>query len=268
MRHQDYRSLLMDEFKARQQTRQQFSMNAFAKFLGITPSHFNDILKKRRGLSDAKARSVAFKLQLSSFEEKFFLSSVTAQHGRSKTERAEAVEILEKIKDQKISVMKLDLFALVSQWQHFAILELTRVDAFQFSAKWISQQLGIDIDVARESLDRLVSTGLLVEKNQRWEAHKGILKTADDIPSFAIKSHHLQVMNLARKAIYDQDVQSREFTTLMMAFDATKIEKAKKRIREFQIEMSDLLTGSSKSRDSLYCFAMQFFSLLPVKKKG
>ncbi|MES2856776.1 MAG: TIGR02147 family protein [Bdellovibrionota bacterium] len=261
MRHTDYRSLLQDEFRNRNHQRSQLSMNAFARFIGITPGHFNDLLKKRRGLSEEKAKSIAQKLKLPPFEKEFFVLSVKSQHSRSKSEREEAVERLENMRGQKVKVVKLDLFSLISEWQHFAILELTRLDGFRMDASWIAKQLGLEPKVAKASVDRLISLGLLKDEDGKWEVHKGILETTNDIPSLAVKSHHSQSMNLARKALYEQDVAKREYMTVMLAFDETKLEQAKEKIRRFKVEMSDLLTTSSKSRNSLYCLAVQFFSL-------
>lgn len=261
-RHRDYRSLLLDEYEVRRQLRRQFSRSSFARFLGLSRSHFSELLKGRSGLSMEKALNIAQKLQLSTLEEKFFVSSIQAEHGRTELERKEAGRALEQIRSQQVSVVQLDLFSAVSQWQHFAILELSRLQDFRLDERWIAERLGISAPLARESLERLMNLGLLKVKEGKASSHKGLLKTTDDIPSRAVKAHHLEILNLARSALYHQDVNSREFTSLMVAFDADKLAAAKKRIREFQAEMSDLLTTSSKKRNALYCFAMQFFSLI------
>ncbi|RYZ77393.1 MAG: TIGR02147 family protein [Proteobacteria bacterium] len=261
MRYTDFRELLKDEFKNRNATRSQFSMNAFARFIGLTPGHYNDLLKKRRGLSDEKSKTICSKLSLSPHDTDFFVTSVRAEHSRSKSVRAEALERLQILRSQTVNIMKPDLFALISEWQHFAILELARTKDFKAEPGWISKELGLDVKVAKSSFDRLVALGMLKREKDQWISHKGFLKTVDDIPSLAIKSHHSQVMALARKALYDQPIEEREFTTLMVAIDASKLKLAKQKIRDFQMEMSELLTGASKTRNRLYCLGIQFFSL-------
>lgn len=261
MRHNDYRALLLDELKQRQESRPEFSMNAFAKFVGLTSSHFNDIIKKRRGLSLAKAKYISQKLGLVSHEEELFLTSVKAEHSRSESERKLALKKLTILRSQETTILKLDLFALVSQWQHFAILELSRLNEFKCDETWIANKLGLEVTTARESLKRLISLKLLQEKNGKWSAHKGLLKTSDDIPSAAIKAHHTQVLNLAKNAIHTQTVEQREIYSLMLAINKGKILQAKKMIRKFQAEASALLSKPGEKRNAIYCMAIQFFEV-------
>ena len=115
--------------------------------------------------------------------------------------------------------------------------------------------------LASDSLQRLESLNLIIKKNGKWQAYKGNLRTTSDVPSAAIKSHHHQVLNIAQKALYQQDVLRREFRTTMMTLDKSVIELAKKKIRDFDLEMSELLISKSNDRTELYCLAVQLFSL-------
>ena len=260
-RLQNYRGLLMDELKIRQKARVQFSATTFTSYIGLTRSHFNDIIKGRRGLSEAKAGYIAKRLLLSPYEEKFFISSIVAEHGRTKNARAEAEAALAEISQQQVKILKLDLFTLVSEWQHFAILELMRFPDFRFEPKWIAKKLGIEADVAKLSMERLVKADLVTKTEQGWKPHAGMLTTTEDYPSAAIKSFHVQISGLARKALYEQPMDRREFTASIVAIDKKNLEIAKTKIRDFRSEMIQLLTGSSKKRDALYCLALQFFPL-------
>ncbi len=261
MKHQDYRSILKSEFEARKSRGRELSMNAFAKFIGVTPSHLNDIFSKRRGLSDAKADQISKKLKLSPEEKEFFINSVAHLHARSAAEREKAAECLAKLQRNKLTIIQADVFALVSQWQHFAILELSRLENFNYDPKWIAAKLGIEVRLAADSMKRLESLNLMILKDGSWQAFKGNLRTTSDVPSAAIKSHHHQVLNIAQKALQLQDVHSREFRTTMLAVDKSVVALAKEKIRNFDLEMSELLTSKSTDRTELYCLATQFFSL-------
>jgi hypothetical protein len=85
------------------------------------------------------------------------------------------------------------------------------------------------------------------------------LTTSEDFPSAAIKSFHVQISGLARKALYEQPMDRREFTSSMIAIDKKNLELAKRKIRDFRTEMIKLLVGTSKKRDALYCLAVLFF---------
>ncbi|MNL52696.1 hypothetical protein D3C87_1758920 [compost metagenome] len=68
-------------------------------------------------------------------------------------------------------------------------------------------------------------------------------------------------MNLIKKAsdaIYNQSVEERNYSSLLMAIDTDKLQDAKKLISDFNAKMTKLMTSSTNCR-SLYCFGTQLF---------
>jgi uncharacterized protein (TIGR02147 family) len=265
MEDYNYRDILESEFLSRQSSRKDFSYNAFAKYVGLTSSHFNDILKKRRGLSLKKATEICKKLDLSERMEQVFTLSVTEQHSRSQKEKDRARELLTDLKSDKTKIIEDALFKTVADWSHFAILELSRTPDFELNSFWIAKKLGITAHVAEKSLQRLVKLGLLKKENGKWSAHRGLLQTRDDIPSSSIKKHHQQILDLATHALMDQVPEDREYQATMMTISKDQLPRAKELIREFKKNFCDELTVNSPDirKDTVYCLSNQFFALTP-----
>jgi len=263
MEDYNYHEILQSEFLSRQSARKDFSYNAFARYIGLTSSHFNDILKKRRGLSVKKAYEVCDRLDLSKRMEDFFILSVTEQHGRSRLEREKAKERLKILKSNKAKTLEDSLFKVISDWTHFAILELSRTPEFRLDEFWIAKKLNITTLSAEKSLKRLIKHGLLQKEGEKWVAHKGILQTRDDIPSSSIKKHHQQILDLAGEALFNQLPEKREYQATMMTINKDQLPRAKELIREFKKKFCDELTTQAleESKETVYCLSHQFFAL-------
>ena len=65
-------------------------------------------------------------------------------------------------------------FKIISDWYHYAILELTELKEFESDINWISQRLGISKIEAHMGIKRLKNIGLMVEDED------GNLKTSDE----------------------------------------------------------------------------------------
>ena len=74
----------------------------------------------------------------------------------------------------------------------------------------------------------------------------------------AIKKFHKQVIEKSLLALYTQNVNEREFSSTLLAFDSSLINEAKECIRAFSKNFSKNLPGTNK-KDSVYCLSMQFF---------
>lgn len=261
MRQDSYRELLYDEYQTRKSVRPEFSLNSFARFVGLTSSHLNDVLKKRRGLSTAKAYEIVDKLRLSDFESSLFITSVRSEHSRSKKEREVAEQELQSLKQQRMEVLKSELFNMVSRWLDMAILELIRTTDFQFSAQWIAKELDVSENAAEGAMNRLLTLGLIKKENEGYRSHSGFLSTTNDVPSQAIRNHHMQILEKAKQAVQSMEVEKRECQSAMVAIDQDDLPIAKKLIRDFQKEFCQKLTRKPRKRDSVFNLTMHFFPI-------
>lgn len=76
----DYRIKLEAEFASRVMKNSKYSRNAFAKFLGMTPSYYSKLQKGKIILSLDMADKMTKKLKLSADERRSFILSVSEEY--------------------------------------------------------------------------------------------------------------------------------------------------------------------------------------------
>jgi DNA-binding FadR family transcriptional regulator len=81
---------------------------------------------------------------------------------------------------------------------------------------WLALLLNLEIKVVKEALKRLKNLGLLDIKDGKLVRTAKALTTTNDIPSMAIKNHHLGNLRLAEKALFNEAVERRVFGSITM----------------------------------------------------
>ncbi|MCB0421445.1 MAG: TIGR02147 family protein [Bdellovibrionales bacterium] len=262
MKKNYYIEQLKESYLEKRTKNPQLSMNGFARFLGMSPSQFNEVLNGKSGLSEAKAQRIADKLQYSELERELFCLSVVSLHSRSPKLRINARREFKKMMRDKGVQLKLETFSLVSHWYHFAILELMRLDHFQSDIHWIAQQLKLEKSTVKEALARLEALGLVKERRGQWVRQEGVVKTTQDIPSEFIKKHHSQVLEKSIQALYDIPVDRREYDSVFLAMDQELVSGLKEKIREFNLKMIREINQKSKKKDVVTCLSIQMFPVI------
>lgn len=257
-----YRQILLRELASRTRRNPGYSLRAFARDLQIPAPKLSQALRGIKGFSAQRAQAIATRLNLSSAEKELFIDLVDSEHARSRISREQAKErIVKKYKDDSFATLDLDRFQIVSDWFHFAILELTDVDDFKSDAEWISERLGIPIKETSAALERLLDFGLLTK------GRKGDLKqtqldlaTPSGIPSRAIREQHAQLLHKANASLDKFNVNERDFSAITLAIASDELPKAKNLIKEFRRNFNKEMQNASK-KDRVYCISIQFFPL-------
>lgn len=265
MKHAElnYRIFLEEELKTRKKRNPGYSLRAFARDLSIPAPKLSEILRGMSGLSATSAGRLADKLHLTEEEKKWFVSAVVANHGRSKRDRAQALQAISEIKhSQSFDEINLERFKIVADWYHFALLELTEVEGFNSEVGWISKKLGIDEVVTQQAIERLIDFGLLIKDDSGClRQTQANLATPSGIPSREIRKHHSQILMKAQDSLENTSVEKRDFSALTMAFDESQIEEAKALIKEFRRNFDRLMKEGQSSKKRVYSLAVQFFPL-------
>lgn len=256
-----YRDLLTAEFNRRQVRNPRYSLRSFAKDLELSPGRLSEILSQKQGLSEEVASNVAKKLKLNAMETDYFINLVESEHARSKSKREIAKIRLKKFGHNPESQLKMEYFKIISDWYHFAIMELTNLHGFKNEPAWIANQLGITEKEAQEGVERMIQVGLLeLKKKKLVGTKKTLVKTPSDVPSEHIKRHHFQVLKKALEALYNHDVDQRDFYTMTLAIDKESLPELKQVLKENH-ERLYRKAHSSKKKNKVYCYSVQLFSL-------
>tara|TARA_B100001248_G_C27398124_1_gene467331 strand:+ start:2415 stop:3218 length:804 start_codon:yes stop_codon:yes gene_type:complete len=262
MHYESYHELLIEEFEQRKLVNGSYSMRAFARDLGLSAPRLNLVLAKKQGLSMKAAEQIASKMKLDKETRDWFCLSVGAQHSRSQKERANYQKRISEYKhtEKKFSLIQLEFFKVISNWYHFAILELTYLDDFIYDIDWISNKLGISANEARSAIDRLIKLELLKEENETLIDQFKFLTTPNDTPSASLKMFNVQIMKKAMVALQEQSVSDREIAANVFAMDKADLPKIKEKLRSFRREL-EYEASKSKTKNSVYCLSMQFHEL-------
>jgi uncharacterized protein (TIGR02147 family) len=264
----DYRSWIKDELLERVKRNPRYSARAFSRDLGISPAYLSLLLSGRRGLNEERAFLIAERLNWRGVRKRHFTTLVRSEAAKAPGAREAILSELEsaRLKAPGFSDVAIDLYRLVSDWYHFAIVELTELPGFCADPARIASRLGISKTEASEAVSRLLQVGLLVAEGSALKKGHANYSTRD-VPSEAIRKAHRKLLKKAEIAIETQDREERDFSGITMAIDVKKIPEAKARIRAFRREIMDLLE-SSPGKNAVYQLSVQLFRLDRGKPRG
>lgn len=257
----DYRAWLRNELAERCRRNRQYSLRAFARDLELLPSHLSDVLHRKQGLSAKSATTIARRLGLGPAEETVFVTLVESEHARSRAARQAAKQHLKRLRvSSRHRSLREDVFAVVADWYHFAILELIQCDDFEPRLDWIATRLGISVVEAERAVERLVATGLLERRGESWVVTERFPAAGGEIASAAVKRFHSQILEKAAEALYLQAVAKRDFSCITFAFNPADLPALKEEVKRFRRRIERKYKARS-GKKQVYAMSTQLFAL-------
>ncbi len=237
--------LLILEHIRRKNINARYSERAFAKSLGLSPGFLKLLFQGKKNISQSRAKIVADRLNWTQSQKSTFLKSVPAS---SK---------VEKMLKNKFVLSDTDFFE-VSDWFHFAIIELIKVKKGKVTTDQICKEFNISRTEADFALKHLVRLEILKTKDSK------IYSAPDkyEIPSVSssgIRKYHKQMLNRAIEAIEDQPMEQRDLRGLTLAFDQKQISEAQKEIQKFVTHFEKKFVP--QAANSVYQLSLAFFKL-------
>lgn len=176
---------------------------------------------------------------------------------------AEGIEITED--KHQFELLAMDSFAVISEWYHYAILELIGVENFQNDAVWISRTLDISVVDTRFAIERLKRLKLVFEEDGRLvKTNKFVTNFEPGATSAAHKSLQQQNLKMALDAIENVEQDEKDITSMMMAIDETKLPEARKKIAKFRRDLCTFLEDGAQSR--VYNLCLQLYPISNNKR--
>ncbi|WP_415062167.1 TIGR02147 family protein [Bdellovibrio sp.] len=163
VKNNDYRDLIVREFRRRQEENPAYSLRAFSKDLELPPTRLSDILNRRSGLSKAYAQKIIPNLKMTRDEEELFLALVELEHGRSYTVKKVAKAKVQKLVDDPS--LKMERSVLLSKWWHYALLSVVRYFK-RNSPQFYADILGLELLRVQDSLELMIRMGLIAAKKE------------------------------------------------------------------------------------------------------
>lgn len=257
----DYRAVLRGELERRQSRNLRYSLRAFARDLQIGPNRLSEILNGKQGLSSSYAKQIAGNLGYTKVETDYFCEMVRCKHARSTAERKRASlrisELNQRINYHQIST---NIFRIISEWHHLAILELAKLKSFKPKSEWIASRLGISKQEVKESLNRLETTGFIKRAGAKIELTLENNRIPETLPSECIKKFHEGILKRANASLWTQPLQMREFSSTLLAIDPTVLPQIKMKVEKFWKEI-DRDFGGKGNPSQVYGLGVQCFAL-------
>lgn len=258
----DYRQLIKIEFDKRKEKNSRFSLRAFAKLVGISPATLSEVLNGRHQLSVAKAYHVCQSLKWSKLQQGYFLALVESTLARTQEARDQAtLKLLSIRKSCGLKEINQDLFNVLGQWYHFAIVDLMHLEGWDEDPSWISKKLDISVNEAKRALQRLDRLKLIERSAGRLRPTNTSLSVPDGLPSAVIQKYHEEFIHKGLKALRQYPVDLRYFLSLTLTLNEMKYKDMTESIRKF---FEGLITTSSSDEytaDRMYGVSVQFFPI-------
>ena len=246
-----------------------FSIRAFSKRLGVSPTTLSRILNGRRSVSAKLATQLIERLGLSPIEAQKILSlfPVRRQYRRSELSEDDSTT-------QQSLILTMDQYHVVSEWFHFGLRALLRTKDAQSSRKhcepkWLAKRLGINPSEAAKAIERLLRLEMIERlPDGRLRATDVSFHSIDGVSSASIRQNHAQHLELARASLERDSVESRDFTNLVIAINPKKISEAKEVIRKFRKKIETVLEDESTGpKQEVYSLAIQLFPLTQTQNE-
>ncbi len=244
------KNLLLQELTQRQGRNSAYSLRAFARDLEIGVTTLSDVLADKRHLSKTNLSKVMQKLLLSPLQKEQLWNDYKV--GAKRTDEVDERILLDE-----------DTFRLIADWHYLAILNLAKLkNNFAAKPQWIAARLGITKTLAETSLSRLIRLGLVATKGQQLIRSSKPLTTSTDIPSAAIRKHHLQNLLLAEQSLHRDEVLKRDFGSVTMAVNTENLQLAKNLLIKTRKKVAALLEQGKTTE--VYTLSFQLFPLTKV----
>ena len=252
-----FSEIMKDQFHERAAKNPAYSLRAFARDLGLTSGALSDILAKKVGVSAKRASAIAKKLAFEIEDRQFFCKLADANCAKKKGQRDSSEAELWKY-DTSYTNIADDAYRIISDWHHFALVELVRIKGFRFENEWIAKRLGISVEEIPKAIQRLLNLELLEVVDGKLCQTYDLFVAPSGIPSDAARKFHSQVLQKASEALHGQKIEERDFTTGFFRTRTSDLPKIATRIKDFYRELAKEIE-SGEDHDSVYAFAVQFF---------
>ncbi|MGE0634258.1 MAG: TIGR02147 family protein [Pseudobdellovibrionaceae bacterium] len=257
---------LKNVLKQKQVKNPKFSLRSWASLLGIkNPSTLSRALNDKVPIRFAMAKKFAETIPLNQEEQRYFELLLLVRDAKDETEKALFLTMLReaKAKNTNLDVMPLEVFAMISDWYHLAIWEMTSLQGFKNEPEWIAQTLNnkVSANTVREALERLIRLGFLAKDDtgKLSKLKNDTLFIRNEVPSAAVRNAHRQFISFAMDSIENQAAEERQLSASTISIRKSDYAKVKTTIEKMHREL--LSYACESGGDDLYQICTQAFKL-------
>ncbi len=242
----DYRRFLKDRFVDLKKRNPLFSYRSFNRLAGIQSSGFLKlVIDGKRNLATEGIAKIVQGFRLSEAERNYFELLVKFNQARNHEEKDRYFhEISQNKKFISAKPLTHAQYHLFSHWYYVAILECVRAETKSVKdIHWLQQSLNppVGLKDLKIAVRELKKIKLLEEKNGNLIRHEAMLTTNDEVNSISVANFHVQMCQMAARAVMQEDPTEREFSTLTIVTSEESFRKAKHEIQKFRKRLHSIL---------------------------
>jgi uncharacterized protein (TIGR02147 family) len=260
----NYVEILKHELDKRIQKNARYSMRAFAKHLGISPSSLSNILTNKKGLSERVAQLICKNLEFSGEETDYFCALVNSVDSRSRETREKNKRFVMNYLRTKYRIVFGDEDALLlSELRNLVLLEILKISKVKAPLKksLLSQEpLIISTNEQQKIIDLMIHTGMVEINNGYYEVKHETFLLPDKVAKEAQKNAHFKALEYAKHAYENEHYDEREFYLVLTPLNRSSMKEIKSKIREFADELM-YKYGTPSQADSVYGLCTYLFPL-------
>lgn len=249
------RSCLQETILKRCRNNPRYSLRAFARSLKIEPSALSKLIHGKRKITYSMFNHLCQNLDLTTEFVKKFSSpneSMFDDHNL----------------DSSYQTLTLDTFQVISEWYHYAILELTKIKNFKPDSKWIANSLGITPSEVQMAKKRLIRLGFLeVDTRGQWHDKSGNITTVGNaITNNAFKKLQKQVLEKAISALETIPLDQRNQSSVTIAVDQDLIPEIEDKIKKFRRQLTQYIEFKGNST-AVYHLSISLYPITNLSKE-
>jgi len=265
--YSDYKPFLRALLQEKMTKNPSFSLRRMALLCGVSAACLSRIIQGKRRLAADTATKIVNAFQMSAKDADYLHTLVAVERCQNSAERDRLMLKLSKAQTKNTTTLSMEVFRMVADWQHFAILSLANSSGFKGSPSWIANRLGISVSDAKLAFQRLQELGLLkMSEQNEWIVSEPNLETAHDQAEVAVRENHRQHLAKAADILNTVPLTLREFNNLSVCMNLDQTEKAKQRIREF-VDSFNSEFDQKKSKE-VFQLNVQFYPLTNTVEKS
>lgn len=226
------------------------SLRSLALKVGISAGNLSEIFNGRRSCSPENADKIARAMKLSVQDYETLL------------------RLLQNTTDNFIptSILSEEELKYFTDWEYYAILNLMKTNDFVADPNWIARRLGVNSDIVNTRINNLVQFGIVKWEEGQLVRIRHSLTTTSGIPSKALREAHRNQIQKAILSLENTPVDLRDFSSITIPMDITRLQEVKKMITKFRRNLTSLVDTENKT--DVYTLSIQFFPLtLPLENE-
>lgn len=251
MQNQTASNLIQSEFNSRKIKNPAYSLRSFAKNLGVSPGILSLILSGKKEVTPKILKVIAPKLNI---DENIYSSLLEKQ---AKIKKESSIKSIEK---DDMRLIDMETFAVISDWYHFAILELFNLDYYETNSLWISKKLNITNEQAQKAIDSLLKIKLLEINNGVIEPGNAFTAIVDyPYTSIAMRERQKQLLKLSSEKLGTLNISVRDHSAITICVDVSLMPEIKDKIKAFRRSLGNFIAKNSKESNAVYEMQISFF---------